>query len=125
MIKINNITKVLEKEGTREVEVPIYLDRSTITLMIRDENEGLTNVYLNHQGFSSIKAKETPEEILNLPELPEYIDWEKRRYEIAKEIAGGVYSRTDSNPNLLDKSGKIINRTVDLIEVFKWKGGKS
>ena len=125
MIKINNIMKVLEKEGTKEVEVPIYLDRSTITLMIRDENEGRTNVYLNHEGFSSIKTKETPEEILNLPELPEYIDWEKRRYEIAKEIAGAIYSRTDMNPNLFDKSGKIINRTVDLIEILKWKGGKS
>lgn len=125
MIKINNIMVVVENEGTKEVEVPIYLDRSTITLMIRDENEGRTNVYLNHQGFSSIKARETPEEILNLPELPEYIDWEKRRYEIAKEIAGAVYSGIDSNPNLLDKSGKIINRTVDLVEMLKRRGGKS
>ena len=46
-------------------------------------------------GGDSYAVKETPEEILAMPDIEEgskAIDWEQRRYEIAKEISGYVYN---------------------------------
>lgn len=45
-------------------------------------------------GGYSLSVRETPEEILAMPDIEateKVIDWEQRRYEIAKEMLGYIY----------------------------------
>ena len=68
-----------------------YISKSCIHSMNRDAD--FTHICMN--GGYSLSVKETPEEILAMPDIEEgskAIDWEQRRYEIAKEISGYVYS---------------------------------
>ena len=56
------------------------------------KGDGFTNVCMN--GGYHLHVKETPEEILAMPDIEESgkaIDWEQRRYEIAKEILPVIY----------------------------------
>ena len=68
----------------------VFINKSCIGGMVRDEQDGLTHVWDN--GVTECAAydfKETPEEILAMPDIEEgikTIDWEQRRYEIAKHI---------------------------------------
>ena len=68
----------------------VFINKSCIGGMVRDEQDGLTHVWDN--GVTECAAydfKETPEEILAMPDIEEgnkVIDWEQRRYEIAKHI---------------------------------------
>ena len=68
----------------------VFINKSCIGGMVRDEQKGLTRVWDN--GVTECAAydfKETPEEILAMPDIEEtnkVIDWEQRRYEIAKHI---------------------------------------
>lgn len=82
MIKINS---VIEFSDRQVVEEPIYLSRETIRMMERDEEEGLTYIYIDHDpdGEPNVLVRETPEQIMNMPGI---INWEQRRYEIAKDI---------------------------------------
>lgn len=68
------------------IEEPVYLNRSAIKMMVRNEEEGVTDIFINNTKNSVIAVRETPEEILSMPELPNGINWEQRRYEIAKDI---------------------------------------
>ena len=68
----------------------VFINKSCIGGMVRDEQKGLTRVWDNGvTEFASYEFKETPEEILAMPDIEEgnkAIDWEQRRYEIAMHI---------------------------------------
>ena len=68
----------------------VFINKSCIGGMVRDEQDGLTRVWDNGvTECAYYDFKETPEEILAMPDIEEgskAIDWEQRRYEIAKHI---------------------------------------
>ena len=72
-----------------------YISKSSIDNMCRESEfigDGFTNVCMN--GGYHLHIKETPEEILAMPDIEESgkaIDWEQRRYEIAKEMLPVIY----------------------------------
>ena len=72
-----------------------YISKSSIDNMCREsEFKGgeFTNVCMN--GGYHLHVKETPEEILAMPDIEEankVIDWEQRRYEIAKHILSKTF----------------------------------
>ena len=73
----------------------VFINKSCIGGMVRYEQEGLTRVWDNGvTEFAAYDFKETPEEILAMPDIEESgkaIDWEQRRYEIAKEMLPVIY----------------------------------
>ena len=77
--------KLIDYDRNKDGEV-IFLDKSIIGGMVRDNKNNVTRIWdncINHI------VKETPEEILAMPDIEEgnkAIDWEQRRYEIAKHI---------------------------------------
>ena len=72
-----------------------YISKSSIDNMCRESEfigDGFTNVCMN--GGYHLHVKETPEEILAMPDTEEgnkVIDWEQRKYEIAKEMLPVIY----------------------------------
>ena len=67
-----------------------YISKSCIHSMNRDAV--FTHICMN--GGYSLSVKETPEEILAMPDIEEAnkaIDWEQRRYEIAKHILSKTF----------------------------------
>ena len=67
-----------------------YISKSCIHSMNRDAD--FTHICMN--GGYSLSVKETPEEILAMPDIEEgskTIDWEQRRYEIAKHILSKTF----------------------------------
>ena len=67
-----------------------YILKSCIHSMNRDAD--FTHICMN--GGYSLSVKETPEEILAMPDIEEgskAIDWEQRRYEIAKHILSKTF----------------------------------
>ena len=83
MIKLINYQKYASKE--------VFISKAMIHSMQRGDD--MTNITMD--GGDSYAVKETPEEILAMPDIEEgskAIDWEQRRYEIAKEISGYVYN---------------------------------
>ena len=77
MIKLINYQKYVSRE--------VFISKTMIHSMQRED--GMTHIIM--EGGCSYTAKETPEEILAMPDIEESnkaIDWEQRRYEIAKHI---------------------------------------
>ena len=77
MIKLINYQKYASRE--------VFISKTMIHSMER--NNDITNITM--EGGCSYTVKETPEEILAMPDIEEtnkVIDWEQRRYEIAKHI---------------------------------------
>ena len=73
---------LFEKYGSKE----IFISKDMIHTMQR-KYDGMTNILMKGGGCHAVK--ETPEEILAMPDIEEgnkVIDWEQRRYEIAKHI---------------------------------------
>ena len=110
-----------------------YISKSSIDNMCRESEfigDGFTNVCMN--GGYHLHVKETPEEILAMPDIEEtnkVIDWEQRRYEIAKEMLPVIYY--DDKPQegedylTLQQAAKEAVRYADaLIEELKG-GGKN
>lgn len=86
--------KLINYKGNKERKV-IYFAKSVIGEMRRNDEEGVTYIWSNDLQPTEYVVKETPEEILAMPNIEEgskAIDWEQRRYEIAKEISGYVYN---------------------------------
>ena len=82
MIKLINY----KQYGGREV----YISKTMIHSMER--NNDITNIIM--EGGCNYAVKETPEEILAMPDIEEgnkTIDWEQRRYEIAKHILSKTF----------------------------------
>ena len=80
--------KLINYKGNKEEKV-IYLAKSVIGEMRRNDEEGVTYIWSNDLQPTEYVVKETPEEILAMPDIEEAnktIDWEQRRYEIARII---------------------------------------
>ena len=82
MIKLINYQKYVSRE--------VFISKTMIHSMQRED--GMTHIIM--EGGCSYTAKETPEEILAMPDIEEgnkTIDWEQRRYEIAKHILSKTF----------------------------------
>ena len=82
MIKLINY----KQYGGREV----FISKTMIHSMQRENDM----TYIIMEGGCSYAVKETPEEILAMPDIEEgskAIDWEQRRYEIAKHILSETF----------------------------------
>ena len=82
MIKLINYQKYASRE--------VFISKTMIHSMQRED--GMTRITM--EGGCSYTAKETPEEILAMPDIEEgnkVIDWEQRRYEIAKHILSKTF----------------------------------
>ena len=88
--------KLIDYYTNREKGQIVFINKSCIRGMVRDEQEGLTRVWDNGvTECAYYDFKETPEEILAMPDIEEgnkAIDWEQRRYEIAKHILPRVFA---------------------------------
>ena len=99
----------------------VFLNKATIGGMKRYEGEGLTWVWNDDREASVFNFKETPEEILAMPDIEEgskVIDWEQRRYEIAEDIMAAIYTRPDKRGTFLDYNG-IVAAANGLIRELK------
>ncbi len=103
-----------------------YISKSSIDNMCREskfKGGEFTNVCMN--GGYHLCVKETPEEILAMPDIEEgskAIDWEERRYEIAKDITAAIYTRPNVKGTLLNYN-QIVAAADGLIRELK-KGGE-
>ena len=82
MIKLINYQKYVSRE--------VFISKTMIHSMQREN--GMTRITM--EGGCSYTAKDTPEEILAMPDIEEgnkVIDWEQRRYEIAKHILSKTF----------------------------------
>ena len=82
MIKLINYQKYASRE--------VFISKTMIHSMQRED--GMTRIIM--EGGCSYTAKETPKEILAMPDIEEgnkTIDWEQRRYEIAKHILSKTF----------------------------------
>ena len=95
----------------------VFISKIMIHSMQREND--MTHIIM--EGGCSYTAKETPEEILAMPDIEQgnkTIDWEQRRYEIAKHMLSYNVHYT---PKVLAE--KAVSFADALIEVLK-KGGK-
>ena len=109
MIKLINYGQYASREA--------FISKTMIHSMQREN--GMTHIIM--EGGCSYTVKETPEEILAMPDIEEgnkAIDWEQRRYEIAKHMLSYNVHYT---PKVLAE--KAVSHADALIEVLK-KGGK-
>ena len=82
MIKLINYQKYVSRE--------VFISKTMIHCMQREN--GMTRITMG--GGCSYTVKETPEESLAMPDIEEgskAIDWEQRRYEIAKHILSKTF----------------------------------
>ena len=82
MIKLINYQKYASRE--------VFISKTMIHSMQREDD--MTHIIM--EGGCSYTAKETPEEILAMPDIEEgskVINWEQRRYEIAKHILSKTF----------------------------------
>ena len=82
MIKLINYGQYASREA--------FISKTMIHSMQREN--GMTHIIM--EGGCSYTVKETPEEILAMPDIEEgdkAIDWEQRRYEIAKHILSKTF----------------------------------
>ena len=111
MIKLINYQKYASRE--------VFISKTMIHSMQRED--GMTCITM--EGGCSYTAKETPEEILAMPDIEESnkaIDWEQRRYEIAMHILPQTLGL--GNPEMLAINA--VNHAEALIKELK-KGGKN
>lgn len=102
----------------------LYINKSDIYSMVRYEEENKTVLFRKHD--KSIKVLQTPEEILAAHDIepPKNIDWEQRRYEIAKDILAATNSRLTVHGSLLNIN-MVLNAADALIkELQKQQGYK-
>ena len=103
----------------------IYLAKSSISEIKRIEKENMTHIWNKDSYPIEYVIKETPEEILAMPDIEEgskAIDWEQRRYEIAKDITAAIYTRPNVKGTLLNYN-QIVAAADGLIRELK-KGGE-
>ena len=113
MIKLINYQKYVSRE--------VFISKTMIHSMQREDD--MTHIIM--EGGCSYIAKETPEEILAMPDIEEgnkNIDWEQRRYEIAKDITAAIYTRPNVKGTLLNYN-QIVAAADGLIRELK-KGGE-
>ena len=109
MIKLINYQKYASRE--------VFISKTMIHSMQREN--GMTHIVM--EGGCSYTAKETPEKILAMPDIEEgnkVIDWEQRRYEIAKDIMAAIYTRPNVKGTLLNYN-QIVAAADGLIRELK------
>ena len=109
MIKLINYQKYVSRE--------VFISKTMIYSMQREN--GMTRITMG--GGCSYTVKETPEEILAMPNIEEgskAIDWEQRRYEIAKDITAAIYTRPNVKSTLLNYN-QIVAAADGLIRELK------
>ena len=85
--------KIIDYKSSVEGRV-IYIAKSYISDMRRNDVESTTSIWNKDSQPTEYVVKETPEEILAMPDIEEcnkVIDWEQRRYEIAKHILSKTF----------------------------------
>ena len=85
--------KIIDYKSSVEGRV-VYIAKSYISDMRRNDIESTTSIWNKDSQPTEYVVKETPEEILAMPDIEEgikTIDWEQRRYEIAKEMLPAIY----------------------------------
>ena len=100
----------------------IYLAKSSISEMKRIEKENMTHIWNKDSHPIEYVVKETPEEILAMPDIEEgnkVIDWKQRRYEIAKIILSNI-----PHGELKVSAQSVVRFTNVLIEELKKGDGK-
>ena len=110
MIKLINYGRY----GSREV----FISKTMIHSMERKND--ITDIIM--EGGCSYAVKETPEEILAMPDIEEtnkVIDWEQRRYDIAKHILSKTFILGSPNGS----ANNAVRFADALIETLK-KGEK-
>ena len=114
--------KLINYYTNREKGQIVFINKSCIRGMVRDEQEGLTRVWDNGvTECAYYDFKETPEEILAMPDIEEgnkVIDWEQQRYEIAKIILSNIH-----HGELKVSAQSVVKFANVLIEELK-KGGE-
>ena len=109
MIKLINYQKYASRE--------VFISKTMIHSMQREN--GMTRITM--EGGCSFTVKETPEEILAMPDIEEgnkVLDWEQRRYEIAKDITAAIYTRPNVKGTLLNYN-QIVAAADGLIRELK------
>ena len=109
MIKLINYQKYASRE--------VFISKTMIHSMER--NNDITNITM--EGGCSYAVKETPEEILAMPDIEEankVIDWEQRRYEIARDIAAAIHTKPNVSGTLLNYN-QIVAAADRLIRELK------
>ena len=109
MIKLINY----KQYGGREV----YISKTMIHSMQREN--GMTRITM--EGGCSYTIKETPKEILAMHDIEEgnkTIDWEQRRYEIARDIAAAIHTKPNISGTLLNYN-QIVAAADGLIRELK------
>ena len=85
--------KIIDYKSSVEGKV-VYIAKSYISDMRRNDIESTTSIWNKDSQPTEYVVKETPEEILAMPDIEEgnkTIDWEQRRYEIAKHILSKTF----------------------------------
>ena len=85
--------KIIDYKSSVEGRV-VYIAKSYISDMRRNDIESTTSIWNKDSQPTEYVVKETPEEILAMPDIEEgnkAIDWEQRRYEIAKHILSKTF----------------------------------
>ncbi len=113
--------KLINYKNDSKGEV-IHLAKSSISEIKRIEKENMTHIWNKDSCPIEYVVKETPEEILAMPDIEEankVIDWEQRRYEIAKHILSQSFTLGRAE----DTATNALYYADALIEELK-KGGK-
>ena len=111
--------KLINYKNDSKGEV-IYLAKSSISEIKRIGKENMTHIWNKDSYPTEYVVKETPEEILAMPEIEEggkAIDWEQRRYEIAKGITAAIC--TSNAKGVLLKYNQIVAAADGLIRELK------
>lgn len=122
--------KIIDYKSSVEGRV-VYIAKSYISDMRCNDIESTTSIWNKDSQPTEYVVKETPEEILAMPDIEEgikTIDWEQRRYEIAKEMLPAIYY--DDKPQegedyltLNEAAHEAVRYAEALITELK-KGGK-
>ena len=122
--------KIIDYKSSVEGRV-VYIAKSYISDMRCNDIESTTSIWNKDSQPTEYVVKETPEEILAMPDIEEgskAIDWEQRRYEIAKEMLPAIYY--DDKPQegedyltLNEAAHEAVRYAEALITELK-KGGK-
>ena len=109
MIKLINYGRYASRE--------VFISKTMIHSM--ECKDDITNITMDGGGHYAVK--ETPVEILAMPDIEEgnkVIDWEQRRYEIAKDITAAIYTRPNVKGTLLNYN-QIVAAADGLITELK------
>ena len=122
--------KIIDYKSSVEGRV-VYIAKSHISDMRRNDIESTTSIWNKDSQPTEYVVKETPEEILAIPDIEEgnkTIDWEQRRYEIAKEMLPAIYyddkpQESEDYLTLNEAAHEAVRYAEALITELK-KGGK-